>query len=394
MKLLQPGLYHALLLLFFCSVGIIFAQTPQPTASLESIINQYVLPYGISPSNRFKLAAYTELKGRFNHDAKAVVLDFGRLGYLSFYERSCLLRLPNNRIYSLKRYETGTDQVAEMDRQLDHLFERIIMLSDGNASKDHIAFVDKHLSKKNLEPFEKIFVRHILVHYGTFNPMLQEVVFESEVLPTRSHEKTRREGELVRQTSTPLRMRLDAATLRGWYLNSGGTVFIHEVDRNVRFATGEVYDHNVAAFKVFGQKLFVQSVQFIAQAEADRLTRLQAEGATMDRMVTIDSPIEDSHAFASNEERNLVRYEQRWRENHAMGVQPLYTQFSWIPMMLSMLRNERVNIGDADVICYFVHLEVFEKIYQQLLREEKLKVDFYLSKEGLPSPEKEFVIAE
>ncbi|MDP5171959.1 MAG: hypothetical protein NWR72_17040 [Bacteroidia bacterium] len=385
MKFLKTG-SQLLLLILLCSFVTATAQAPQPAASLESVINRYVLTYGLSTSNRFKLASYAELKGRYDAEAKAIVLDFGGLGYLTFYERNCLLRLPGNRVYSLDHYETGTPKVAEMDKQLQSLFERIIMLSDGKASAEHIEFVDRHLSKKNLEPFDKLFIRHILVHYGKFNPMLQEVVFATADMPVTSLTIPGKDGELIRKPVTPLKMVLDATILRGWYLNSGGTVYVENVERNVRFATGEEYDHNVAAFKVFGQKLFVQSVQFLAKNEADRLATLQQNAPTMDRMVTIDSQIENSHAFATHEERKLAAYEQKWRQTQTNGVQPLYTQYSWVPMMLTLLRNEQVNIGDEDVICYFVHLDVFSRIYAQLIPAEKVKVDRYLAKEGLSAP--------
>ncbi len=370
------------LLLLLCLLQLAHAQAPV-AQSLEDIINRYVLTYGLSQGNRFKLAAYTELKGRYDPAAKAIVLDFGALGYLTFYERNCLLRLPNNKIYSLDHYETGTPKVAEMDRQLDALFERIILLSDGNASEEHITFVDRHLAKKNLEPFDKLFIRHILVHFGQYNPLMQEVLFYSADLPTPPASD---QGNLIRQPSIPLKMRLDASTLRGWYLQTNATVFVNNAERQVRFATGEEYDPNVSAFKVFSQKLFVQAVQFLAQTESQRLARLQENGQTMDRMVTIDSDIEAAHTFGRQEDRTLAQYERRWREERAQGIQPLYTQYNWIPMMLSMLRNEEVNIGDEDVICYFVDLAVFDRIYAQLVPSERTKVDGYLGKLGRQAP--------
>lgn len=385
MKLLKRGFHHLLLILVALPV-VSVAQAPPESASLESVINRYVLTYGLSTSTKFKLAAYTELKGRFDQESNAVVLDFGNLGYLSFYERNCLLRLPGNKVYTLNHYETGTANAEAMDQQLHDLFERITMLSDGEADAAKLEFIDRHLAKKNLEPFDKLFIRHILVHYGKFDPMLQEVVFESDRLPVKTVAVAQQEGRVVRQPVIALKMKLDASILRGWYLSSGGTVYVENVERNVRFATGEEYDYNVAAFKIFSQKLFVQSVQYIAQYEADRLAKLQEHAPTMNKMVTMDSEIEHAHTFASSSDRREAMYERRWRMNQAAGVQPLYTSTSWIPMMLNMLRNENVNIGDEDVICYFVHLDVFKNIYGQLLPAEKTKVNDYLSNNGIDAP--------
>lgn len=386
MNLLKRGSLSLLLLLIIFPSFLRAQESPQESASLESVINRYVLTYGLSASNKFKLAAYTELKGRYDHESKAVVLDFGSLGYLSFYERNCLLRLPGNKIYSLDHYETGTPNAFEMDAQLHDMFERITMMSDGDADSAKIEFIDRNLAKKNLEPFDKLFIRHVLVHFGEFDPMLQEVVFESKDMPAEAASMKREGGRVVKQPIVALKMKLDASILRGWYLNSGGTVFVENADRNVRFATGEEYDHNVAAFKIFGQKLFVQSVQFIAQYESSRLAKLQEVAPTMNKMVTMDSEIENSHTFASNEERRQAMYERNWRRTQGMAAQPLYTQYSWIPMMLNMLRNENVNIGDEDVICYFVHIDAFNVIYGQLLPLEKEKVNGYLEAEGINPP--------
>lgn len=386
MKLLIRGSFHLSLILVVLLPLVSVAQAPPESASLESVINQYVLTYGISTSNRFKLAAYTELKGRFDQESNAVVLDFGKLGYMSFFERNCLLRLPDNKVYTLDHYEMGTPAAEAMDRQLHDLFERITMLSDGKANQDHVEFIDRHLARKNLEPFDKLFIRHILVHHGTYDPMLQEVYFDSRDLPLQPVTLHQHAGKMVRQSSAVLKMKLDATILRGWYVHSGGTVFVENVDRHVRFATGEEYDYNVAAFKIFSQKLFVQAVQYIAKHEADRLERLQAHAPTMNKMVTMDSEIEHAHAFASSSDRRQASYERQWRRNQMAQTQPLYTQTSWIPMMLNMLRNEQVNIGDDDVICYFVHLDVFRQIYRQLIPSERSRVNEYLSSNGLEVP--------
>ena len=56
----------------------------------------------------------------------------------------------------------------------------------------------------------------------------------------------------------------------------------------------------------------------------------------------------------------------------------LYQEYDWIPMMLGMLRAQRVNIGDPDIIQYFVDEPYFDRIYRLLTPKEKIKVDAYL----------------
>ena len=48
-------------------------------------------------------------------------------------------------------------------------------------------------------------------------------------------------------------------------------------------------------------------------------------------------------------------------------------------MMLTILRTHGINIGDVDIIKYFIDEPYFARLYDQLTKEEKEKVDFYKS---------------
>lgn len=371
------------------SFSSLFAQAPaKKNASLEQIINQFIGPYSLSTDNQFKIAAYAELKGRFSNSSQSLTLNFGKLGLMTFYEKNCLFRTTQNGIYHLNRYEIQTQTTEAINLRLDEMFENIILLGNHGADSDHIAFVDKALARKNLEPFDKIFLRHILVKHGTYDPVFQEVVFNTESLPDQ-HFTFQKPGEkgLTKKPMEPLSIKLTDTHLRGFYLNAGGTVFVENVDRPVFFATGEVYDHNITAFKVFLQKLFVQTVQYIVQNEAERLQQRE-EQSVVTQMITYESPLEKPEAFVAGAKRKRYIAQASKgigsaRVQTRSQVAPLYHEKSWIPMMLAIMRAHKINIGDEEVIRYFVDQVYFEDIYQQLTNEEKSKVRAFQEKRDL-----------
>ncbi|RMG66892.1 MAG: hypothetical protein D6722_14215 [Bacteroidetes bacterium] len=324
------------------------AHAPEaPKFPLETLINRHLTGYSLSKENRLRLALYAELKGDYESDGEVFTLDFGKLGSLAFYEKNLLLRFGHRpmRAVHLNRFEHGTPQARLMDSTLHAIFEQIPLLRNGEASPELIRFVDKALARKNLEPFSKIYIRHVLLQHGTYDLVRDEVTFHSRDLA---------QDDEVRRPPTPMMIRLNQDVLRGYYIRSGGTVFVENVDRKVHYATGEDAATNVAAFKVFAQQLFVQTVQYVSQAESERIAQSQrvlgAPGT---------APAQGAPALPA-------------------GIKPLYTPYSWIPMMLGILRNQRINVGDADVICYFVDADYFDRLYAQLLPEEKAKVDAYL----------------
>ena len=334
---------------FFLSLALGAPSPADPPAyPLESLINRHLSSYALSKENRFRLALYAELKGDYDPGSGAFTLDFGKLGSLAFFDKNALLRFGQApmRAVHLNRFEHGTPEATLLDTALGDILEQITLLRNGDASPELIRFVDEALARKNLEPFSKIYIRHILLQHGTYDLLRDEVTFHSDALP---------QGGQVQRPAHPMMIRLSRDVLRGYYLRSGGTVYVENVDRPVRYATGEAYATNVAAFKVFAQQLFVQTVQYVSEAESERLAQSR-------RILGAPSP---QGAVATRP-----------------AVAPLYTPYSWIPMMLGILRNQHINIGDPDIICYFVGAAYFDRLYAQLLPDEKAKTDAYLAQQG------------
>ena len=53
----------------------------------------------------------------------------------------------------------------------------------------------------------------------------------------------------------------------------------------------------------------------------------------------------------------------------------LYHHFSWIPMMLGMLRTKGISVGNPEILVYFKDQSFFPDIYRQMTPEEKKQVD-------------------
>ena len=371
--------FTSLLVVLSCSLSLIFAQAPsKKNATLEEIINKFIGPYSLTPDNQFKLAAYAELKGKFSNSTQTLMLNFGKLGYISFFPRNCLFRTTGNGVFHLNKYEVNSPTEANINESLSHMFENIILLGNHNQSLDHINFVDKHLAKKNIEPFDKIFLRHILVKYGKFDPIMQQVTFHTKDIPTLKSSQAQ-EDQLVKKYSTALSIKLEKNILRGYYLEAGGTVYVEDVKRKIIYATGEEYDYNVTAFKVFLQKLFVQSAQYIVQKEANRLENMAEKTSIVTQMVTYSSPIDQPNAYAARKSKKAGG-----KKKSAPAIEPLYHQYSWIGMMLAIMRSHEIDPGDPEVIRYFVHTEYFPRLYEQLTLEEKSRVDKFRNNQQIP----------
>ena len=363
-------------LLVLLQLPLLIFSTPSPLElQWEEVINRHIHSYHLSSDNLFKLAAYTELKGRYSPRDQVLRLKFGDLGSLTFYKNNCILKTPGNQVFHLSRGEVSIKEQEIMDMALFHLFENIPLLGNHDSDPEIVEFVDKNLAKKNIEPFDKLFIRHVLIRYGRFNQSKQELIFHTDFLPQNSYyDKNSRNAELIRKYKSPLKIRLDAQIIRGYYLDVGGTVYVEDVDRPVAYATSEQYTHNVTAFKVFMQKLMVQSVQYVTQSESQRLRNQQytnpfareksstPDGYTSQR-VTQSDPV-----YSSDTDGQKVR--------KGALLSP-YNKENWIPMMLAMLRAQEVNIGDPQILKYFIHEPYFPRIYEQLTREEKKLVDRY-----------------
>ncbi|MEZ4776835.1 MAG: hypothetical protein R3D00_26910 [Bacteroidia bacterium] len=378
------------------SVFSLNAQNDGAFSSFEDIINHYLVDHNLSPDNLFRLATYTEMKGEYSDQYKAITLDFGSLGSLAIYEKNYLLRTHPNHVYHLDRENEPGPQAEIMNKNLSGLFEKIILLSNHGAEDQLVRFVDENLSRKNIEPFDKVFLRHILLRYGKFNPELRQVEFHTDWLPGNTYEyQGPNDAQTVRKPIEPMKIKLDEEIVRGYYLWSGGTVYVENVARDVKYATGEEYAYNVAAFKLFVQKLFVQTTQFVVDNEKQRLQELENQSPVIADVVTkrevrpmvamAPSPSEQMRTRSISpetaESRNVAGYVRPGAPAAPLNpVAPLYSELSWIPMMLGILRANGVNIGEKDLIKYFINQPYFPKLYEQLTREERERVDRYNDK--------------
>ncbi|MEL7532687.1 MAG: hypothetical protein AAFN10_15315 [Bacteroidota bacterium] len=341
------------------------------------MINSYLTSYPFSADNLFKLAVYTELKGNFDPRSQSIHVDFGNLGTISFFQKNCLLKTSSSKVFHLMRDGSNSmPEIAAVNDALHHLFENIALLANHNADPRLVSFVDESLARKNIEPFNKIFVRHILINYGKYSASEKRVEFHTDWLPKGSSLMTKGEERLVKQHLTPLRIQLDDHFLRGYYIHSGGTVYVEDVNRSVKYATGEEYDPNVSAFKVFVQKLFVQSAHFIANTESKRL---ESKPRLAMFVPPKEGEIEFSHqSFIPEIERKpaqTVASRSRRISTTSGKVTPLYHKYNWIGMMMAILREENLSIADPEILIYFLDKPYFDKVYAALTPEEQRAVD-------------------
>lgn len=298
---------------------------------LETIINTYTGIYAFDDDNRFKLAAYAEIKGQYRSEHQAFILDFGNLGNLTFFDQHCLLKTKDGHVYTLARTAKEWNRDAlQFNLALHKLFEKIPLLSNHDADREHIHFVNTWLAKKNMEPFDKVYTRFILIKYGQYYPDAKRVRFHTDWLPanTETLHSPILEAQLVKGAKTRMIMQLDETSLRGLYIESGGEVFVNDVKRNVHYATGEEYEYNVSAYKLFIQQLFVLTAQFVSKKPS--------------------TPANPS------------------------GY--LYNPNNWIPMMIGVLR-ENNTITHPEVLRYLVDQPFFPKFYEQLSPKEKKIAD-------------------
>lgn len=316
-------------------------------ATIETFINDHVQRYDLSQANFLRVSAYTELKGHPNAIG-GIRLDFGYLGEMNFYTKNCLLRTTDDHVYHITLNEDFPAFNQALDAALTELFERIPLFSNGRADSAFVAFVDNNLSRKNLDPFHKIYARYLFLHYGQFDPLSQVAIVKSAWLNQEVDGFTRRDeyhGEV-----NPLTMRLDWQELKGFYHRTQGEAYVHDVDRSVAYATGETVAPNLTAFKFFLQKMMG-----LIPHNQDYRVATRKHGATLHLS-------EGSHSEGGT------------------TIEALYHEYSWIPMMLGILRQRNISFGDPDIVRYFIDAPYFDRIYAQLTKKEKKDVDAYLMK--------------
>lgn len=379
--MMKKSFFFLLLFLYSTLLHPVFAYNNPKGSQIEPLINSYLSSYAFSPDNLFKLAVYTEMKGDFEVSSRSIRLRFGDLGEISFFPNNCLFRT-GSQVFSLsRRGNNSLSEVAAMNRALFLMFENISLLANNDADPALVAFVDESLARKNIEPFNKIFVRHILVNYGKYDGKRRQVEFHTDWLPEQAvAELTKQEERLVKKYRTPLMIRLDDTFLRGYYIYSGGTVYVEDVDREVKYATGEEFDPNVTAFKVFSQKLFVQSAQYVSTNETKRLANYERQ------MLVVENLDDGTVAFSTKAflptetalgslAEGAARRQSTKTASKSLKVKPLYHEYNWIGMMLGVLREQRISIADPEILAFLVDKPYFERIYQQLTPEERTAVD-------------------
>ncbi|MEM7655257.1 MAG: hypothetical protein AAF399_03945 [Bacteroidota bacterium] len=377
----------------------------------EAMIHRYVHPYDLSPDNRFRLAAYLELKGQLGQNRNAITLEFGSLAKLSLYQRNCLLRTADNRVYHLDQRANSERSATIMNEVISAIFDRILLLANHEAEAELISFVDQALTRKNLEPFDKVYLRHILLKYGRYDRNRQEIFFHTDWLPEQQY-TYRSPGDVspVQRPSEPMQIKLTPEVLRGYYLRSGGTVYVENVNRQVEYATGEEYSYNVSAFKLFVQQLFTQTTHYVVREEKARIADLPyyqlpdfSQAAPPTQYVAVAAPSQPiapqgrsrgaapattSFHGQRGDLRNLRAASSspasQRRQKRLAAVKPLYSEYDWIPVMLGHLRARGISIGDPDIIQYFTDQPYFPELYKRLTFEEKTAVDRFLQRRPQP----------
>lgn len=348
-------------------------------SNLESLINERFSDIPLTPDNRHRLAAWSELKGDYSESSNTLTLTFGDIAKMEVYQHNFLLRLGNNRVFHLDRRRTHPRDVHTMNETLRTVFEQISLLANHNANPDLVYFVDEHLAKKNLEPFAKLYLRHILIRFGRYNPAQQMVEFKTDWLPVSNYEYEApgRDGTvLIKKPIEPLIIKLDEATVRGYYLRSGGTVYVEDVERDVFYATGSDYSPNVAAFKIFLQKLFTQTTNYVVKEEEKRIQDFRAQPSEITMPDFLEEPAGEMAAATPARSFGQRRGQQEAPVSSS-GVKPLYSREDWMSKMLGLLRMQNA-VMDPEVAEFLMNQPFFEQIYEHFSREEKKFYDLLI----------------
>ncbi|MEM6802545.1 MAG: hypothetical protein AAF696_14145, partial [Bacteroidota bacterium] len=133
-------------------------------------------------------------------------------------------------------------------------------------------------------------------------------------------------------------------------------------------------------FKVFAQKLFVQTTQYITTAERSRIKELKTQNPPVLYVQYQSRPVPAGYrkrqigaAFLSSKKSTGSPV---FSTNSAKeGIKPLYQAKNWIPMMLGIMRAKKIDISDREVLKYFKSQPYYPDLYKQLTQEEKDAVD-------------------
>lgn len=362
---------------FFVSLMLPTQGYSMDIMDMEALINERFADLPLTPDNRHRLAAWSELKGDFSSTSDRLTLHFGKIGKLEVYPNNFLLRIGHRRIYHLDRRSMNDRDILIMNETLADVFEQISLLANHNADPELVYFVDEQLARKNIEPFAKVYLRHILIRFGRFDPIRRIVQFKTDWLPINSFEYEvpgENGSHFVRRPIDPLYIKLDESTVRGYYLRSGGTVYVEDVERNVFYATGHGYSPNVSAFKIFLQKLFTQTTTYVVREEEQRIVEYQRHQHHAQRHERQRTSSETSRNMFS---RGSTRAHHS-RSGAGPSYKPLYSQNEWMGKMLGLLRLQDA-VTDPDVAEFLVSQSFFSELYKQLNDREQ---DYYDQLQG------------
>ncbi|RMG67195.1 MAG: hypothetical protein D6722_13615 [Bacteroidetes bacterium] len=318
--------------LALCGAGLPGRVSAQPTYPLEGLIDRFLEGSGLSVANQLRLSAWLELRGDYDPGHDVFSVRFGDIASMQLYQGNWVLRTQGHRIFHLDRHRKRPTERQLMDEALHRLFEQIPLLAQAGADPALVRFVDESLARKPLEPFAKLYLRHLFIHHGEFNG--QVVAFRSDRLPVAG--------------DTPVRLHLDRQSLRGYYLRSGGTAYVEDVDRAVSYATGEASAPHIAAFKLLAQTLFQETTTYVTAQRRDMWA------APSLPLISRSGP-----------------------ESGSMAA-PLpvrYPPDQWIGTLLLQLRRHNLSIGDPDILPYFIDQPYFPQIYTRLTPQERAEVD-------------------
>ena len=333
--------------LFVCTVFLPFLFSHAQSTKdlfLEQMINNRIQAYPFSPSNLFRLAVYTELKGKYNDVGEELRLSFGSYATISFYPTHCLLKKGSS-AFHLTQGASKSSMSAAMDKVLDEIFEQIMLMSNGNKLPQQIAFVDKWLCQKNIEPFHKIFSRYLLLTFGKFDSKTMQYTFHSKDIPESYTHLGISGGKKTKRKNYALKLVLDTVALRGYYLQTGGSVFVNDVKRDVMYATGEDFHYNnVTAYKLFIQQLFTSSIHHIADFSSSK--NHMSEVSFLNK--------------ASNSQASSSKGPYELGKN-----------------IVDLLKAEDISITDPTILEHLLYRPFFPEIYKNLDKKEQQFVDQY-----------------
>ena len=134
--------------------------------------------------------------------------------------------------------------------------------------------------------------------------------------------------------------------------------------------------------------MFAQSTQYIVREEKKRIndrypvvaSKQNTPTSTGAKVYAVAEPIPSAMAGPKISQTQQSKVSTRKVASTSKAPQTPYNEFDWIPMMLGMLRAQDINIGDPDIIRYFIDEPYFPQLYEQLNRAERTKVDAFKNK--------------